>query len=588
MGSGLAPKEIDKTVLAKAINVRERIKRAEPRDDTEFEPVYDEFVAATDPFQDDAITLAAAPVLAFGPDVPVIDVSVVKVGQKKLLEIVPFDKPVTRSGRSTFHIDPEAMDGGDFIPADWVMVSALFEVEKQSERQALEYGPRLSEVVFARTELQRRARRADGRWSDDDWTSVRLYPAEPERDPPALQFEMDEQEGRLVHLRDSRNALGRFFNNLRDSAVQRDLIRPQPLVRRDGTAWTNPGLVPRHELAMMDHEYLYPGQPVKGDPDYIYPDAPTDAVIDVGADESPAEVRERKLDAARAYLESARKTCSSNDANRAHNEAFDVANDQEASRREKTNAERLMQDSNHLLADIALKLLPSCRAAQDSTDGERDEEEMARWPRQVIWAHDAAPGSIVNGKTYQYRMRVWLYNRLAGEPQEFADAADAEQVLIPGPWSEPTDPITIEPAVMYFVTGSDESRNQVRVEVFQWFVGVWVKHAIKKGLEERVADGKTHAVPSISVEGEIQYPTVPFDAEVTILDIEHNRPHRERDRSGRSGVKFEEPSAACAAVFVDAEGHLHERFLPTDKAHPSKGTLAKERVFRAPRRSERP
>ncbi len=578
-GEWVSPKDIDEKVEEKARVVRQRLRDHEPPE-SDFEPLYEDFVAAMDPFGQAGLVLEASAVLSIGPEVPMVDKTIVKAGQKSLVDIVPVTNPVAVVGRSTFHVDPEALDGGDFLPANWVTVSAVFNVKEQMERQLHEYGAKREEVLFAKVEVQRRARRNDGSWSDDDWALIQPWPADRLRNPPEVRLVEDEQEGMLVVDRGSRLALDQYFRGLSEPATQLGLIRPLPHDVRDGTPWTVPALIPRRELLLMDYDY-YPNEAPEDPLDDRYPDAPDVSAVEEEEQETPQQLIQRKLQAAEDYLRAARNNCSGDDALRGYNEAFEVSRDGNANRRDKMRAERLMRESDQLVADIKRGKLPSCRPG-GAGPGEETDRKRERRPAQQMWVHDGAQGSLEGGRTYQYRLRVWLYNRLAGEPEKFADSADARKVLIPGPWSEPTEPVALEPGLFYFLTNSDESKDDIRVEVFRWFEGVWVKHAWKFAVGSLMAESDREPVPGLGG-ADVEYPTITFDTGATVLDIDYQRLYRGRSRAGRAGVSFGQPSPTCVAVFVDSEGRLHERVLPIDKGHPAKGALLKDRVFKPAR-----
>ena len=102
-------------------------------------------------------------------------------------------------------------------------------------------------------------------------------------------------------------------------------------------------------------------------------------------------------------------------------------------------------------------------AGPDSGPGPDVEEVRQPLPTQQIWAHDTEPGSIEGGKTYQYRLRPTIFNRLAGEPDKFRDPRDATVLWIPGQWTEPVE-VTVEPTTVFFVTSKDPRKHQVAVE----------------------------------------------------------------------------------------------------------------------------
>jgi hypothetical protein len=571
-GETVSPKTIDAKVVKKATDVRRRIETARPTE-PEFEPLYDVFEQELDPFKRANLPLEAPAAVFIGPEVPTIDKGITREGEKKLVEVVKLTKPVVKHGRSTFHIGAEGPGGGIFRPADWVTVSAVFNVEAQSRSQQQEYGAKREQVVFGPIELQRRARRNDGSWSEDDWESVHTFPADEVQSPPDLRITQD--EGEWVVPKVSRSALEGYFEDLRDPARQLGLVRPLMIDIRDGTPWEVPIITNRRDVLLMDWEYNRPNEPPEEPFEDRYPDAPVYVVAEEDEEqETPEEKHKGLLAESERFLRLADENRSEEDATRAYNRAFDVKRARDATQRDKTKAERLMRRANQLLADIKRERLRGGSRGPEQSDSLEQGERRDRLPLQQVWAHDARPGSVKNGRYYQYRMRLLLYNRLAGEPGKFADPVDAQTVFIPGPWSEPSEAVTIEPDTYFFMTKSDERKDNVTIEEYQWFEGVWVKNRETLKVGDALECRARREVPSLDGEG-VETPLITFAADGTIVDIDHRRQHRERKRAGRGGVRFESPSPTCAVVYVDSEGRLHERFLPTDKGHPAKATVAR-------------
>jgi hypothetical protein len=528
-GEAVSPNTIDEKVAEKAAVVRLAIRNARPPE-SGVEPLYEVLIDVLDPFRHAGLSIEAPAAVPIGPEVPTVDKVVIRAGEKKLVEMMKLGKPIVRHGRSTFIRDSDGTGGDSFPPADWVTVSAVFNVEQQMQRQMHEYGPKRNEVIFGRVEMQRRARRDDGSWSED-------------------------------------------------------VIRPLPLDVQDGTAWGVPIITSRRDVLLQDYEYLYPNQPLEGEPDDRYPDAPTEVTGAIDVDRTPQQIIKGLLEESRQYLELAQQTRSLGDVTKAYNRAFSAKQHPAATRRDKTDADGLMRRANQLEDDIKRGIRPGRR--HEPVRPGPVEKTQERLHSQQLWIHDAWPGSIKNGNTYQYRLRVWIYNCLAGEPNKFSDPHDAKTVFIEGPWSEPTDPVMIELDTYYFVTNSDAKKDIVSIEMCKWFEGVWVKDRFKFKVGDALNDSSRQKVPPLEGGEGFDMPLITFAADASIVDIDHQRRHRERKRAGRGGVKFEPLSPTCSVVFVDSEGRLHERFLPTDKGHPAKATVL-ARVWKPPRRKAGP
>jgi hypothetical protein len=303
------------------------------------------------------------------------------------------------------------------------------------------------------------------------------------------------------------------------------------------------------------------------------------------------EERRQEFAEIERLLETAWETKNVNLAITAHNMAAKIKEqDATASAADKEKATRMKERANQVEADIDRWNLTHGRgprdAGSDSGYGSEIDEGRQPLPIQQIWVHDAEPGSIEGGKTYQYRLRATIANRLAGEPGKFRDPRDATVLWIPGPWTEPAE-IAVEPTTVFFVTSKDARKDQIAVEFYRWFEGVWVKaKRFKFGVGNAVRGQDRCEVPSLHDPMEADRALVQFESGASVVDIDFDRPYRDRKRgAARDGVKFGSPSTACSTVLMDAAGHLQERFVPTEKGHPAKRQYA-SRVWQKPKSSD--
>ncbi|MFQ5461468.1 MAG: hypothetical protein ACE5E5_02445 [Phycisphaerae bacterium] len=571
VASGMVrPGDIDQKVLEKAELVRQRLRSAQPPNET-VEPLYDDFMVQIDALSHAGVPLDLPLVVPMGPPVPIIDKAAKTTQDRRLVEVIPVAKPIVIAGRSSLLIDPDGPNGGHFVQADWATVSTIFEVRKQREKQQLEYGRKLADVVLGPLELQRRMQRLDGSWSDDDWVSVSPWPASDLGTVPKVV--LTEDEGELICEKKDFAKVARYYESLRGLQTQLDFMRSMMPEIRDGDPWDVPVITSRHDVLLQDMQYLFPNDPPEP-PEDRYGEAEP---VSTGTSFQEEATPKAMLEEAKAFLENAKKTCELDEATRAYNAALEVKQHKAASRFQKNRANQIMLDADRrLIPDIKRGI---CVPVGTKSTAQLAEKE--KLPTQQMWVHDARPQSIQPGRTYQYRVRPILYNRLAGQPSMFSDPLMAKTVFIKGDWSEPSGPVTFEPATYYYATGSSKRDNVVTVEVYQWFEGQWVKAKPKFRPGARVFTRKRHDVPSQTTLGEVESPLITFDAGVTVVDIDHERMYRNRKRGGRGSVVLEKPSEVCSVVFVDADGHLHERFVPLDKSNPGKSFNA-ARVFRAP------
>jgi hypothetical protein len=86
----------------------------------------------------------------------------------------------------------------------------------------------------------------------------------------------------------------------------------------------------------------------------------------------------------------------------------------------------------------------------------------------TVWAHDL---SVRPGRTYQYRMRVAVFNPVYGHP----DCGDEQAKWTPervGEWSEPSVAVTIPRLVHFYFVGVFGDR--ATLELHRWIHGQWV------------------------------------------------------------------------------------------------------------------
>jgi hypothetical protein len=95
----------------------------------------------------------------------------------------------------------------------------------------------------------------------------------------------------------------------------------------------------------------------------------------------------------------------------------------------------------------------------------------------LIWAHD---DSAQPGKTYQYRIRMGVFNPIAGKNWFQDDQADYKnQLVLWSDYSDPTDAVSILKRVYVFPMGvvagkdSPDDIEGVQVEVAKYYLGRW-------------------------------------------------------------------------------------------------------------------
>lgn len=562
----VSPAMIDQKLAEKAAAVREAIRRAQVKEEMP-QPLYADFLASLDPYKQAGLPDVLPPSLPPGPKVPIVDAPEKGAGRVDLASVKPLSGTSATHGRTEFLVADER---GDQIPtpANWVTVSAVFDVKAQMQQLQRQYGANRKDVIFGSAELQRRPRHDDGTWHDEDWATVEpWYPVSIPR-PPTITLR--EEDGQVMASQDDREAAEEFFNALRNPTLQLDLLRPLLPETRRGTPWTFPLITNRQDVLMQDDQYLYPNEPPAKNPFDRYTKEKPKAAPTVQL--SPGQRIDKELKEIEQQLDSAWQNKSLNECLRAYNRAFEIWRDPQASQTQKQRANELKQRADLMEDDLKRYRGPTQAPRPAEPQGN---EEREPYPIQQLWRHDARPGSVESGKAYQYRLRAVIANLLAGKPEMFRDPTDGAKIFIPGPWSDPVE-VRVDPDQYYFITSEDARNHEVGVEFYRWFEGNWVRapRRIRVGIGDKVYDQQRTPVPSNVNPAEIERPTVTYEADAVAVDLDFKRVYRERNRgSGRDGVTFGSPAQACCVVLMDAQGRLTERFVETDKHHPVKSEI---------------
>lgn len=577
-GTTVTPNSIDAHVDQAASRIRERFREASAEEDVPG-ALYDEFMGQLDPYRAAELPLSLPAVVTLGPQVPLVDPPEVGAGGTTLAAVVPFTQVAATAGRTTFKISTP--QGLRHIPTNWVTVSGLFDVKAQIKEFVVKYGVLNKKVWFGMPELQRRAQRLDGTWSDEDWEFVEPWrPLDSGRLPGVPTLRLAEERGAIILDHADRGSLDQFLDDLQLPKFQLDLIRPMLPDRANGDTWGFPNFTSRRELLLQDDHYLFPDQPPAQEPTdrYRSSDAGTPAAR---KRLSKAQQIQKAFEDYDRLVASAKKNKIKNDATKAYNLMFDIMEDPEAKASDKSRAKKLKDQAAVLETTIRRQLLFGGRPSEKVADveGKQVREQLSA---QQLWVHDGAEGSIESGWTYQYRLRTVLYNTLAGRPQKFLDHNDATAIWLVGPWSTPVE-VSIEAHTRFFVTGDDRRRQAVTVEFYRWFEGVWIKsRRVKLGVGAQMRDEQQRVVPDPLDQTIPSRALVEFSSGASVLDVDFQRRRRERRRgTSRTGVRFGDQKAETAVVLVDAGGRLIERFVTTDKANDERKMLD-GRLWKAP------
>lgn len=164
-----------------------------------------------------------------------------------------------------------------------------------------------------------------------------------------------------------------------------------------------------------------------------------------------------------------------------------------------------------------------------------------------IWLTDT---TVTPGRTYRYKLRLLALNSYAGEPgiTYLKNLKDAEKVILPGEWSEWSDPITARPDRQFFAWKMADDKT-IQVDLWKWS-GKW------EGGNTKLAVGE----PLVYKVGRVE---VTYDG--TIASTEPNRPFRKRTVNAKDGkVTFAEPESTHAVLVVNSRGDVEEHLVAQD------------------------
>ncbi len=570
-GQTVTPGTIDQTVSQKAADVRNRIRSSQSEVKIP-DKLFPEFEKSLDPYSREKLVSRLPAAVSIGPEVTLIDLELAgPAGGAKLVEVTPLGEVRFTQGRSMFLF--KNADGTErHTPVNWVTLSSSFDVKGQMAVQSRGYGATRKEVYFGPPSVQRRERRSDGGWSDQDWKDVSCWPTKEFTAVPKIEIQKDDQ-GRAFVPSDRRQEIDRFQELLIDPIAQLEIVRPLMWPIVNGDPWTFPELGNRRDLLMQDDYFLFRNEPPSADPTDRYRVEAETRPAAPAAEEKPQQRIAKQFEEIKKLMKSANDNLSENEATLAYNLAFDIQQDKEAAAGDKDRAKRLAADAEQLGKEIRRRnrLGGPPRVAGPGGKPDAEKEKPKREPPaiQQVWAHDAAVDSVKSGSIYQYRVRPRVYNRMAGAPERFKDPTDAAKLFIEGEWSAPVE-VTVPRATEFYFTSEDERNRKVSAELFQWFDGVWTKARWQYGIGERLARSIVTEVKSDNP-NEVDRAEVAFEADGVIVDIDFQRNFRERKKgAGKGGVKFGPATTACCVVYADSNGRLYERFVPNEKSHPDK------------------
>ncbi len=510
-GEWLGPAQVDNATRETADSLRNRLRNAEVTVEPYEDPM-DRVNKLTDPLAAAGVDGTIPRMLEFPPTVPEFSGTITSVGHD-LVKVVQIDRPMTYAGRSGAYIEPpntlgtaggRTKNAASLRDVNWITVAAIFDREQQEARAFdAKYDPERIQTLFTRMDVERRTINADGTTSD--WEAI--DPVVQQTLPPLPEpevYEVEDGQGFNVS-QDDREDVDAFKTLIAEPRNQLAIMRPLFPDTDYGDPWRYPRGF-EYEVPDMDAEYLEDDGPCR------YPEC------DAGEVDRDMDVKEL-LEEAETNLE---------EGNLARARKLAEKAEKKADRRDERKVEKLLKK-------IELE-------EQKAPIGKM------RVGKQVLWVHDAAPGSVESGRTYQYRVRPNIYNQYCGTPPLLNDAQDAARVELVGDWSEPSEPVTIDRDTIFFVRSGNARKNNCKIDLFKWVAGKWIQKSFTVEPGSPIGDANTR-IDTHRAEDDI----VDFTTGATVVDIVFDKPYWKKGRRSRQLTK------TTALVYVDASGHLVEQ-----------------------------
>jgi len=341
---------------------------------------------------------------------------------------------------------PYANAMGEVEDIDFVSVSARFDVKKlyANFRQSFT-GARLktswkdtalATPVFADLELQRRARQKSGQWGL--WESV----------PHTKIDTYQEQFKKLpLTLEQSQFGIELLMPLYKDTAVQWDILQPESYSFTVSRLEWMPPMFLKEALDIQDKDY----------------------------DKAERQRREDRLEAL-----SAARTNASRSAARGPAPTRRPAGRDTRGRGGMTEMDMMMEEGGY--GTTQRPVAPRERTVDDvKKDFEKerliDTSDIADRQDLLMWTHD---DTVEPGNTYQYRMRLGVFNPIAGKDWFEKDHVQYKNhVVLWSDYSEPTEELSVPKRAYIFPTQVIANNTPatgiegVKVEVTKYYLGQW-------------------------------------------------------------------------------------------------------------------
>ncbi|MEA3367728.1 MAG: hypothetical protein U9R68_06405 [Planctomycetota bacterium] len=205
---------------------------------------------------------------------------------------------------------------------------------------------------------------------------------------------------------------------------------------------------------------------------------------------------------------------------------------------------------------------PSERPAEATEPAEREHVYA------TLWVNDA---TVEPGKTYQYQMRTAVLNPVWSltyvQPKE-----DRWKLEFLGPWSEPTEPVTVPKLVEFYFVGTFGRR--INLELHKWIHGQWIIiPSAPTRIGGPVVYTKRRARLTVPGTGETVEQDVEMAPGAFLVDIIRQFPYQPQGRN--------RPIPTNVLVYADEQGNLHRRIQWADQERERKDRMERKQAAAA-------
>jgi hypothetical protein len=199
-----------------------------------------------------------------------------------------------------------------------------------------------------------------------------------------------------------------------------------------------------------------------------------------------------------------------------------------------------------------------------------------------VWFHD---DTAVSGRTYEYRMRIRLWNRYLERGDALKNESDARAAYLTGEWSEPTPPMVAAPDSHFFVRGAKPDTSSAIVEVWKPHNGRWSHQNFEVRIGDTIggvrwlspvegAPGADTASTRKSKAGSAAKKiAVDFSTNAIVLDLRMEKTRSRRSTGGDEGLRWNERATLVLTYLDPADGQVKERSQVIDAADPFRAAL---------------